>query len=191
MGENRPLLRHNIPLFIQDLFFDSQKIQKRLANQETYKYNRNAMNYDIQDICNLIIKSGHKHILISGNGASGKSTLAHNLSNMLQDINKTVSIFRTDDFMLDKEYRKKTLKTYIGKDGTPKTQYMSSTFPEAYDFLPLLSALETNTSDIVIIEGIGAALLTEQLPNSYKIFVQTDKETEFQRRLCRARSSAD
>ena len=149
------------------------------------------MNYDIKDICDLIIKSGHKYILISGNGASGKSTLAHNLQNILQNMNKTVSVFHTDDFMLDKEYRKKTLKTYIGKDGTKKTQYMASTFPEAYDFLPLLSALESNVSDIVIIEGIGAALLTEKLPNSYKIFVQTDKETEFQRRLCRARSSAD
>jgi uridine kinase len=43
----------------------------------------------------------------------------------------------------------------------------------------------------VIIEGIGAALLTEKLPDSYKIFLQIDKETEFQRRLYRARSGAD
>ena len=68
---------------------------------------------------------------------------------------------------------------------------MASTFPEAYDFSPLRSALETDTSNIVIIEGIGAALLTETFPDSYKIFVQTDKETEFQRRMCRARSGAD
>ncbi len=149
------------------------------------------MKYDMQDICNLIIKSGHKYVLISGNGASGKSTLSNNLQDTLQNTGKNVRVFHTDDFMLDKEHRKKTTKTYVGKDGKTKTQYMASTFPGSYDFSPLLSALKSDTSDIVIIEGIGAALLTEKLPDSYKIFIQIDKETEFQRRVCRARSGAD
>ena len=68
---------------------------------------------------------------------------------------------------------------------------MASTFPDAYDFSPLLSAIKTDTSNIVIIEGIGAALLVETIPDSYKIFIQIDKETELQRRLSRARSGAD
>ena len=101
-------------------FSDSQHLEKSLVNQRLSVYNRNAMNYDIQDICDLVIKSGRKYILISGDGASGKSTLTHNLQDMLQNTTKTVSVFHTDDFMLDKEYRKKNAKNIYWQRWHPK-----------------------------------------------------------------------
>lgn len=95
------------------------------------------------------------------------------------------------DFMLDKAYHKKTLKTYLDKNGKNKCAYLASTFPEAYDFISLKNRVDLQKSDIVIIEGIGAALFLEHFENSYKIFLQVDTQTEYRRRIQRARPGAD
>lgn len=149
------------------------------------------MKQTVDNICKRIMDQGAKFILISGNGASGKSTLANFIKDEYQKFNKTVCIIHTDDFLLDKNYRKNTVKSYVNKAGQTKTGYMASAFPEAYDFAKLTSAIVDKNEDLVIIEGIGAAFLSDYFNQSYKIFLQTDKKTEFSRRQQRARSSAD
>lgn len=145
----------------------------------------------VDDICDKVIKDGYRFVLISGNGAAGKSTFAKILCEELKQKGRNISIISTDDFMLDKVYRKSTIKTYIGKNGQSKSAYMASTFPEAYDYDSLEHAIYSQDADITIIEGIGAALILDIFEKSYKIFLQVDKETEYQRRIKRARSGAD
>lgn len=149
------------------------------------------MNTTLNDICTRAIKGEYKFILISGNGGAGKSTFAHKLQYELQHKNKTIEIISTDDFMLDKAQRKNTIKTYLGKDGKLKKAYLASTFPEAYDFISLMNSVDSQKSDIVIIEGIGAALFLDNFKNSYKIFLQVDTQTEYKRRIQRGRPGAD
>ncbi len=145
----------------------------------------------IDDICNTIIENGTKFVLISGNGAAGKSTFANLLKSEYQKFNKTAFIIHTDDFLLDKNYRINTFKFYVNKAGQERKGYMASTFPEAYDFDKLTSTIADKNEDLVIIEGIGAAFLSDYFNQAYKIFLQTDKKTEFARRQKRTRSSAD
>lgn len=149
------------------------------------------MKIEVNDICDNILKNGDKFVLISGNGGAGKSTLAKVLQNKFLQKNKTVNVISTDDFMLDKVYRKNTIKTYLDKNGQTRSGYMTSTFPEAYDYDLLKKTICAQDADIIIVEGIGAALILADFKESYKIFVQVDKETEFQRRAQRARSGAD
>ena len=145
----------------------------------------------ISDICNTIIKKDYKIILISGNGGSGKSTLANLLKNECQKLGKAVCIVSTDDFLLDKNYRKSTLISYINKGGQVRKGYIASTFPEAYDYEKLKNTIIAKRQDLIIIEGIGAAFILNDFPQAYKIFLQIDKEMEYLRRSQRARSEAD
>lgn len=149
------------------------------------------MKITVNDICDRILQNGYPFVFISGNGGAGKSTLAHSLQDTLVQRNKTVKILSTDDFMLDKAYRKKTMITYKGKNGQIKSCYMASTFRESYDFDSLKQAAESKEADITLIEGIGAALFLQDFKNSYKIFLQVDKDTEYKRRIRRARKGAD
>ena len=145
----------------------------------------------INDICHTIIKNDYKIVLISGNGCAGKSIFANLLKGKYQDFNKTVCILDTDDFLLDKEYRKSTIISYVDKKGQVKKGYMASTFPQAYDFEKLKNTIIGKNQDLIIIEGIGAAFVLNDFPQAYKIFLQIDRETEFRRRSQRARSEAD
>lgn len=145
----------------------------------------------VNDICNVIFKDKYKFVLISGNGGAGKSTLAKILQQELERKDKNVSVISTDDFMLDKTYRKSTFVTYPDKNGNPKTAYLASTFPEAYDYKSLKNAITAQDTDITIIEGIGVALFLDNFDQAYRIFLQVDKETEYQRRIHRARIGAD
>lgn len=149
------------------------------------------MKKTVSDICKTIIKGGYKIVLISGNGCSGKSTFANLLRDEYQKSNKTACIIRTDDFLLDKNYRKSTLKSYVNKAGQVIKGYMASTFPESYDFKTLKTAIASKEEDLIIIEGIGAAFILNDFTQAYKIFLQIDEETEYFRRSQRARSSAD
>lgn len=149
------------------------------------------MKQTIFDICSAIIKSGYKIVLISGNGCAGKSTFANLLKEEYQKFNKTVCIIGTDDFLLDKNYRKNTLKSYVNKEGQLKKGYIASTFPEAYDFERLKDTIADKSQDLIIVEGIGAAFILNDFPQAYKIFLQTNKEDEYLRRSQRARSDAD
>ena len=145
----------------------------------------------IDDICNTIMTKGITLVLISGNGAAGKSTLANLLKNEYQQFNKTAFIVHTDDFLLDKNYRKTTFKFYINKAGQNRKGYIASTFPEAYNFEDLNNTIRSKSEDLIIVEGIGAAFILDNFPQAYKIFLQVDKDTEYLRRSQRARSEAD
>lgn len=145
----------------------------------------------ISYICNTIIEKGYRTVLISGNGCAGKSTFAKLLRDECQKFNKTAYVISTDDFLLDKNYRKSTLKSYVNKDGQVKEWYMASTFPESYDFETLKNVVASKGEDLIIIEGIGAAFVLDDFAQAYKIFLQVDKETEYFRRAQRARSAAD
>ena len=68
---------------------------------------------------------------------------------------------------------------------------MASSFPQAYDFEKLKNIIVGKNQDLIIIEGIGAAFMLNDFPQAYKIFLQTDKKTEYRRRSQRARSEAD
>ena len=149
------------------------------------------MKQTVNEICNTIIKNGYQIVLISGNGCAGKSTFANLLKEEYQKSKKTVCIIDTDDFLLDKNYRKNTLKSYVNKEGLIKKGYIASTFPEAYDFEKLKNTIAGKNQNLIIVEGIGAAFILDDFPQAYKIFLQTDKETEYQRRSQRARSDAD
>jgi len=149
------------------------------------------MNKVVDYICHKVLNGGYEYLLISGNGGAGKSTFAKILQDILQQKQKVVQIFSTDDFMLDKAYRKQTIINYIGKNGERKNAYLASTFPEAYDFNRLTSELSASKADIKIVEGIGVALILDNFANSYRIFMQVDKETEYKRRIQRARKGAD
>lgn len=145
----------------------------------------------VNDICNIILKDKYRFVLISGNGGAGKSTFAKILQRELEHKSKNVSVISTDDFLLDKTYRKSTFKSYIDKNGKTKTAYLASTFLEAYDCKSLNNAIYAQNAEIIIIEGIGGALILDNFKKAYKIFLQVDKETEYQRRIKRARKGAD
>ncbi len=149
------------------------------------------MKISVDDICNTITKGKYKFVLISGNGAAGKSTFATKLQENLERNGKTVSIISTDDYLLDKTYRKNNFITYTDKNGDAKSAYLASTFPGAYDYESLNNAISIQDADIMVIEGIGAALIVNNFERAYKIFLQVDKETEYTRRIQRARSGAD
>ncbi len=149
------------------------------------------MKQTVKDICNTIIKNDYKIVLISGNGCAGKSTFAHSLKEEYQKSKRTVYVIDTDDFLLDKNYRKNTVKSYVNKEGQVKKGYMASTFPQAYNFEKLKNTIAGKKQDLIIVEGIGAAFILNDFPQAYKIFLQTDKKTEYHRRILRARSDAD
>lgn len=149
------------------------------------------MKKTIDSICNTVLRGKYKFVLISGNGGAGKSTFAKILQEKLVLAGKTVSIISTDDYMKDKTYRKNNFITYNDKSGKPKTAYIASTFPEAYNYQSLDKAIHFQNTDIIIVEGIGVALIIDSFENAYKIFMQVDKETEYKRRVQRARAGAD
>lgn len=149
------------------------------------------MNKTVNDICNKILEDKYKFVLISGNGGAGKSTLAKILQKELASKGKKANVISTDDFMLEKNYRKNTFITYADKNGNPKTAYIASTFPEAYDYKSLNNTISMQEASIIIVEGIGVALILDSFDKAYKIFLQVDKETEYQRRIQRARPGAD
>ena len=149
------------------------------------------MKKTIDSICNTVLRGKYKFVLISGNGGAGKSTFAKILQEKLELAGKTVSIISTDDYMKDKAYRKNNFITYNDKSGKPKTAYIASTFPEAYNYQSLDKAIHSQNTDIIIVEGIGVALILDNIENAYKIFMQVDKETEYKRRVQRARAGAD
>lgn len=142
------------------------KITFPFTKKNIYSINDN-MNEIVNDICDKVIKDEYAFILISGNGAAGKSTFATVLQNELGRRNKSVQIISTNDFMLDKTYRKSHIKTYIDKNGRNKNDYIASTFPEAYDYNSLNRSIYPNNADITIIEGIGAALITDDFSYSF------------------------
>lgn len=128
-------------------------------------------------------------IFISGNGASGKSTFAKELKSELLKYNKSVSLIDTDNFLIKSDIRKSKTKEYIDKNGNIKESYLSSSFPESYDFDLLESEIKKNKNNIVIIEGVGSSFIKPE--KSLGIFITAEKNIEFERRLSRKRNSAD
>jgi uridine kinase len=157
----------------------------------------------IQEIANLI-SSKDKRITIgiSGHGASGKTTFAHNLLKLLGDDN--VNYINTDPYIIGSHLRKYTSIDYEYKN-VPHHDKMTACHPAAHNIFALerdihmirdgldfytigtnytRSKLISSQNKINIIEGMTVAFTD---PNLYdlKIYLYTDGETELMRRSIR------
>ncbi|GLO64566.1 MULTISPECIES: hypothetical protein [Bacteria] len=154
-------------------------------------------------VVNWIKKQDGKLIIgISGHGASGKTTFATKLKALLQK--EQVNILNTDPYIIDSVVRKKSIMEYTYK-GNLHHYKMTASHPSAHHLVSLtrdirmiqngldLLTLETQYSEskhiyanvpITIVEGMSVAFIE---PNIFdlRIYLYTDDETEFIRRMHR------
>jgi uridine kinase len=157
----------------------------------------------LNDIVNLINKEGKKIMIgISGHGASGKTTFANKLVKLLEQ--KEVNYINTDPYIVGSNLRKYSVLEYQYKN---KNHYykMTACHPSAHNLLALerdinmikngldlytigtnymKSTLISSQNKVNIIEGMSVAFIN---PNLFdlKIYLYTDKETEYSRRSVR------
>jgi len=157
----------------------------------------------LQQIANSIRGEENRFIIgISGHGASGKTTLAHNLLTLLG--HDHVNYINTDPYIIGSNLRKYTLINYecYGEEHQEK---MTACHPAAHNVLALerdihmirdgldlytigthytKSMLLSAENKISIVEGMTVAFTD---PNLYdiKIYLYTDEETELIRRSIR------
>lgn len=157
----------------------------------------------LQEIANSIGEEENRFIVgISGHGASGKTTLAQHLLELLgQD---HVNYINTDPYIIGSHLRKYTLINYESHDEVHQEK-MTACHPAAHNVFALerdiqmirdgldLYTLGTNytksmllssENKITIVEGMTVAFTD---PNLYdlKIYLYTDEETELMRRSIR------
>jgi uridine kinase len=154
----------------------------------------------LQQIVNLIKREDKKIIIgISGHGASGKTTIAHNLLDLLQHDN--VNYINTDPYIIGSHLRKYTKISYEYKNELHQDK-MTACHPAAHnivalerdihmireglDFISLdtKSAIISSQNNINIIEGMSVAFTNLKLYD-LKIYLHTDGETELIRRSIR------
>ncbi|KOR89465.1 uridine kinase family protein [Paenibacillus solani] len=157
----------------------------------------------LHQIANSIREEENRFIIgISGHGASGKTTLAHNLINLLG--HDHVNYINTDPYIIGSHLRKYTLINYEC-NGEEHQEKMTACHPAAHNVLALerdiqmmrdgldLYTIGTNytvslllpaNNKIYIVEGMTVAFTD---PNLYdlKIYLYTDEETELMRRSTR------
>lgn len=151
-------------------------------------------------IANFVNNEDKKIIIgISGHGASGKTTFAHNLIKLLG--NEDVNYINTDPYIIGSNLRKYTLINYEYKNQSHQNK-MTACHPAAHNIYALErdvqmvryaldfytigtnyteSKLISSRNKINIIEGMTVAFTD---PNLYdlKIYLYTDGETELIRR---------
>lgn len=153
----------------------------------------------------------YKFIFISGNGGSGKTTLAKNLVKEIESRKLNVNCIDMDDFMIDSEIRKNTKKEWIDVNGNKQVGYLGWTFMEAYHLDQLEEVINSlmngkdsiykpkRSSEIItikadfpltIVEGVGTAFLKKE-KESFGIFVMCDFKSEVDRRIKRSRDGED
>ncbi|WP_391122462.1 uridine kinase [Psychrobacillus sp. L3] len=154
----------------------------------------------LHKIANLVNGKDEKIIIgISGHGASGKTTLAHNLIKLLG--HEDVNYINTDPYIIGSHLRKYTLINYEYKNQHHQDK-MTACHPAAHniyalerDIQMMRDALDfytigTNYTEsrlfsaqnkVNIIEGMTVAFTD---PNLYdlKVYLHTDGETELMRR---------
>ncbi|WP_252504048.1 uridine kinase [Sporosarcina sp. Marseille-Q4943] len=154
----------------------------------------------LHKIANLINSKDQKIIIgISGHGASGKTTFAHNLIKLLG--HEDVNYINTDPYIIGSHLRKYTLINYDHKNQQHQDK-MTACHPAAHNIYALErdvqmvrdaldfytigtnfteSKLISSQNKVNIIEGMTVAFTN---PNLYdlKIYLHTDEETELARR---------
>ncbi|MBB6452623.1 uridine kinase [Salirhabdus euzebyi] len=154
----------------------------------------------VESIAKLINQQDEQIIIgISGHGASGKTTFAHKLVNLLGQSN--INYINTDPYIIGSNIRKFTLIDY--EYNKENHQYkMTACHPSAHH-LPALerdikmirdgvdfysigtpyskSALISSRSKVNIVEGMTVAFINPDLFD-LKIYLYTDGETELIRR---------
>lgn len=161
------------------------------------------MEKGLQEITNLISGEDKRIIIgISGHGASGKTTFAHNLLKLLGHAD--VNYINTDPYIIGSHLRKYTFINYEYKNELHQDK-MTACHPAAHNIIALerdiqmirdgldFYALGTNNTKntlisshnkINIVEGMSVAFTD---PNLYdlKVYIYTDGETELLRRSIR------
>jgi uridine kinase len=164
---------------------------------------RGNMDKVLHKIVNLIRSKDERIIIgISGHGASGKTTFAHNLIKLLGHDN--VNYINTDTYIIGSHLRKYTLIEYEYKNEHHRDK-MTACHPAAHNIFGLerdihmmrdgldiytigtkytKSTLISSRYKINIIEGMSVAFTN---PNLYdlKVYLYTDGETELMRRSIR------
>ncbi|QFF99012.1 phosphoribulokinase [Psychrobacillus glaciei] len=154
----------------------------------------------LNKIVNLVNSKNEKIIIgISGPGASGKTTFAHNLIKLLGD--EDVNYINTDPYIIGSHLRKYTLINYEYKNQHHQDK-MTACHPAAHNIYALErdvqmvrdaldfytigtnyteSKLISSQNKVNIIEGMTVAFTD---PNLYdlKVYLHTDGETELMRR---------
>lgn len=158
------------------------------------------MEHIIHMIVNSIRAKENRFIVgISGHGASGKTTLAHNLLKLLRQ--EQINYINTDPYIIESNLRKYTLINYKF-NGEEHQEKMTACHPAAHNVAALerdihmirdgldlytigthytKSTLLSSENKISIVEGMTVAFTD---PNLYdlKIYLYTDEETELKRR---------
>lgn len=161
------------------------------------------MDMVLHEIANSVKGEDRRFIIgISGHGASGKTTFAHNLVKLLGHNN--VNYINTDPYIIGSHLRKYTLISYEYKNEQHQEK-MTACHPAAHNVFALerdihmmrdgldfytiatnytKSKLVSSGNKINIVEGMTVAFTD---PNLYdlKIYLYTDGETELIRRSIR------
>lgn len=158
------------------------------------------MDQVVRDVASLIKGKNEKMIIgISGHGASGKTTFAQSLINVLGK--EKTNYINTDPYIVDSELRKNTLMSYE-YNGRLHESKVTACHPAAHnryalerdiqmikkslDFYTIgtsysKSILISSKKQINIIEGMSVAF-TDLSLYDLKIYLYTDGETELVRR---------
>ncbi|WP_100407772.1 uridine kinase family protein [Bacillus solitudinis] len=154
----------------------------------------------LHKIANLINSNDEKMIIgISGHGASGKTTFAHNLIKLLG--HEDVNYINTDPYIIGSHLRKYTILKYEYKNQHHQDK-MTACHPSAHNIYALErdlqmvrdaldfytigthyteSKLISSKNKVNIIEGMTVAFTDPNLYN-LKVYLYTDGETELMRR---------
>lgn len=157
----------------------------------------------LREIASLIKREDRRFTIgISGHGASGKTTFAHNLLNLLERDN--VNYINTDPYIIGSQLRKYTLINYDYKNELHQEK-MTACHPAAHNIFALErdihmmkdgldfytigtnhtnSMLISSQNKINIVEGMTVAFTDLKLYD-LKIYLYSDGETELMRRSIR------
>lgn len=146
---------------------------------------------------------GYKFLFLSGNGGSGKTTVANEIKKALENNNKKVNVISMDDFIVDTTLRNNSEVTWTLNNKKYKGRYTSCS-KESYflrGILPIIHSIRNNqdayflpkrsdivklagSADLTIVEGIGTVFLPNE-KDTIKIWIECNKQTEIERRIKR------
>lgn len=147
--------------------------------------------------------NSYRFLIISGNGGSGKTTIAKSIKEELEKDNKVVNMISMDDFLVDTTLRNNSETTWIYDNQEFQGRY-TSCCKESYflrGILPIIYTIRNKqdiyylpkrsdnvkligNADLTIIEGIGSVFLPNN-NDTLKVWIECDKNTEIERRIDR------
>jgi len=145
----------------------------------------------------------YRFLILSGNGGSGKTTIAKRIKEELEKNNKVVNMISMDDFIVDTTLRNNSETTWLYNNQEFKGRY-TSCCKESYflrGILPIIQSIRNKqdiyylpkrsgivkligNADLTIIEGIGSVFLPNE-NDILKVWIECDKNTEIERRIDR------